>query len=374
MEIREACYFCTSTFQLFPIISLVLSRSEKADLYIDPQFKAAHIYAERIRSLGVFESVIVIRHEEIMQRYFSHRKGFLNHVQIARSYLHVDKIAKEILGTGILYKKIFVSSKAYLPRMVILYHLRQSQTCTTVYHFDDGVGSYYGDGAYKPQRLDYLLRYLLFGEKGVSRVTERFLFSPDVYIAINGRDSLDVHALTRIWESPYGANIVNRIFEGAENEKIKEPIIVLEEPYTDIFSDKAAAKLTALYEDIILSCGVEKSIIKKHPRSIKGDNPKFNYYSNYEIPFEALCMNLSMNDKTLVSYGSTAVATPKLLFDKEPYVIMLYKLLGDNSSVIDTLDAFFSTIKKNYSTDKFFIPSTEQELYASLKIVKESIQ
>lgn len=59
MEWRDTCYFCTSTFQLFSIISLAVFRAEKAVLYINPQFKDAEENVSRIIRRSIFNKVSI---------------------------------------------------------------------------------------------------------------------------------------------------------------------------------------------------------------------------------------------------------------------------------------------------------------------------
>ncbi len=67
---KDTCYFCTSLYQLFEIPSIAQPRNEAADLYIDPQFSDAEFFAERIRTLNLFDNVVVIDSEKTYSIFF----------------------------------------------------------------------------------------------------------------------------------------------------------------------------------------------------------------------------------------------------------------------------------------------------------------
>ena len=82
--------------------------------------------------------------------------------------------------------------------------------------------------------------------------------------------------------------------------------------------------------------------------------------------WEIECQNTITDNHVLVSFFSTASFTPKMLYGKEPYVILLYKMLGveffnadelvsglqslysnpQKVILVENLDKLFSVIKK----------------------------
>ena len=366
---RDTCYFCTSTFQLFSILPLAASRKETADLYIDPQFRDAGVIAKRIRKLGLFNKVRVINSEKIYNKYYTHRKGFLNHIEIARSYLYVDSISAMILGENVCYKNIFVSTKAYMPRMVIL-HFIKHKCRIKVNFFDDGLASYFGDDAYAPQKGDVMIRKLLFGKKAVDLSCDRYLLSPELFKVINPDFKHRIYAIENIWGDPVWTDRLKKIFNVDDIAPIDRRAVILDDPVDELFTPENAQKMNDIFKTVIESFGSEDTIIKKHPRSRTEPMPGCTCYPDYGIPFEMICIGSDLDSKVIISYRGTAAATPKTLLGQEPYVILLYKLVESKlpSTSGALADRYFESIRSIYSDkSKVMIPKDTDELKTMLQ-------
>lgn len=364
---KDTCYFCTSPFQLFGILGLAVSRKEKCDLYIDPQFKSAKCIAEKISQLGLFDNVVIINSEAIYHKYFSYNKGIRNHFQIAKSYLLVDEIVPTIIGNN-TYKYMFISSKAYIPRLVFLYFLKHHFDVSFNY-FDDGVGSYSANSAYAPRKTDRLVRRLLFGKKANQMDFDRFVHFPAFYHQLNSSSNNRVFEIPKIWEDALWKEKINYIFGVNANEIVlNEKVIVLDEPLDELFLEKDIPEIHDIYLKIASTMRKENIVIKPHPRSKEEAISGVRTESFQGIPFECICLNTDISEKVLVSVGSTAAATPKLLLGKEPYLIMLYRLADVKDGKEKVLDDFFTALKELYShKERVFLPKTKSELLGILE-------
>ena len=370
MLLRDTCYFCTSPYQLIPIFSLAISRCEVADLYIDPQFKNAEVLAERIRKTNVFCNVFITNSKMIYQKYLTAGNKLLRHFQIANSYLKVDEIAKQIFLEDVIYKHMFVSSRAYIPRLATLYIIKNN-IHTELLYFDDGIGSYYADAAYELKNGDRLVRKLLFGEKATIITRKRFLFSPEFYSLINPLRSDEIEKLPLILGNQRLISFLNSIFVIDERSLIKERFILLDVPKSSLFTEDNIKKINKLYRLIIEKAGNHDVIIKKHPSSLENEFKDIKTYSNIEIPFECLCLNTDMNRKVLISYGSTAVGTPKILLGQEPVIVLLYRLVDSKIRGYEhIMNEYFIKIQQLYvDKRKVIIPNSEDELFERLKMI-----
>ncbi len=138
--ILDACYYCTTPYQLITSIILKIANKECADLYIVPQFKNAHQYAERVRDIQLFNRVRVVETKQLEKHKQSHNRMMM-HFGIVKQYLGVDEIVKKIVFEKTFYDKMYVSSKAYIGRMVYLYNIKHHINTELIY-YDDGEGSY----------------------------------------------------------------------------------------------------------------------------------------------------------------------------------------------------------------------------------------
>ncbi|WP_407370233.1 hypothetical protein, partial [Carnobacterium sp.] len=109
---------------------------------------------------------------------------------------------------------------------------------------------------------------------------------------------------------------------------------------------------------------LEDIIVKLHPRTknmeLRNEIKEFKS----TMPFEIFNLNNSMKDKVLISVFSTACLNPKIMFNEEPIVILLFKLL-DLSTMTNfnktTYDIAYN-VKESYTSKRFFIPETTEEL------------
>ncbi len=377
MEVLDTCYFCTSTFQLFAIISLAIERNEKADLYLDPQFKDPEIYAERLKQTNLFNRVHVIDSSSVYEHYFREEKGryykLFRHLDIAKSYLFVNQMAKMIIPFDVIYKNIFVSTKAYMPRMVVLSYIKR-KIDFNLFHFDDGVGSYLGDSAYLPNKKDQIIRKYLFGKQANKISYERYLFSPEMFSAVNPDSSVVVHRINPFWNNEKHADLLDQIYAIDVDVCFKEKAVVLDQPLEELSAEQRSLLESALDEAANI-IGKEYCVIKKHPRSLGVEYNNFKCFPGFGIPFEIYCMKNEMNNKILISYFSTAFLTPKMLLNQEPYVIPLYRIVNDGNRKDDLCEQYLSALKDSYSDrDKVMIPESMDELRFDLQRILNNTQ
>lgn len=84
-------------------------------------------------------------------------------------------------------------------------------------------------------------------------------------------------------------------------------------------------------------------------------------------------MESSADTYILISYISTALATPKLMFDKEPYILLLYRLV-ESTVDVSSVDNYYRELKKLYTNpERVFIPETEEELMRSICLINSEL-
>lgn len=84
----------------------------------------------------------------------------------------------------------------------------------------------------------------------------------------------------------------------------------------------------------------KKFIVKTHPRTLIKDEIDNSFIFKLNFPLEILCLNKDLSNKTLISIFSTVNITPKLMFNQEPKIIFLYKLLD-----LESYEYFSEAIK-----------------------------
>lgn len=363
MRIIDNLYVCTTPYQILVAMLLNQQVGGSADLYIVDKFKNSDHVANRLSDIKIFDKVVFICETDIFPPKEKKSK-LLIWLGMVSDYIQIDKYANKILVKDTRYYNLYLSSKAYIGRIIDLFFLKNN-ILVERYMFDDGVGSYFNETILKPGKLDKLARWLFIGTKSLKVKYHKMLLSPYLYTLLN--ENLSILKIEKIGINAENLSMLkkygNYIFDFSEKKGIGESIVILDQLNREIYDEEGVISLNKIYDLIVQTSN--DVIFKPHPReTIFMKNRK--YYLEREIPFEILCLNSDIEDKILVSVASTAIVTPKLLFDKEPVVILLYKIVPPQ---IDTvmMDKFFEGCRELYANqERFLIPKSISELKSFL--------
>lgn len=116
--------------------------------------------------------------------------------------------------------------------------------------------------------------------------------------------------------------------------------------------------------DIAEHVGFENFVVKPHPR---GDHDRFEDHIHIytdSCPFELAVAEGTMENKTLISYYSTACVSGKLLFDSGCRIIFLYPMAEDSFNEKCDYEDYFRKLCELY--DNIYIAHTKEELWSLL--------
>lgn len=113
----------------------------------------------------------------------------------------------------------------------------------------------------------------------------------------------------------------------------------------------------------------KKILIKMHPRQKSNTYENFNCecYSS-TIPWELEVLNINIEEKVLITYNSTAILTPFLLYKKKPIVIFLFNIYNNDNNII--INKFLSKVKEIYG-DRMILIKEYKEVVPYLKEIKK---
>lgn len=359
----DSCFVCATPYQIIAAVSIAHTFKKKADLYIIPDFSCAEEYCKRISNLGIFSRVSLIdisRFESYRQK----KSRMLYGLGFFFNYLRVNRIVNTIVGDAD-YKEIYISTHHNIGKFICIYFQKRG---AEVIFYDDGEGSYDNPWVYQAFGLEKFVRTLFFGKKTVEFSKNRMLYSPELFVKEFG-DSYNVTAIPNWSKDNELLRLVNLVCGYNEKARIDNRFILLD----TIPSSEFDSNGQLVYEQLIDKC-VEilgkDLIIKKHPRDNRIPKSGCEYYAFSDIPFEVICANSDIENKVLLSSSSTAIFTPKMLFDLEPDVIMLRHIAGGNDDN-SKRDRFASHIRDLYrDKDKFTVPETIDELTDVLESLK----
>lgn len=120
----------------------------------------------------------------------------------------------------------------------------------------------------------------------------------------------------------------------------------------------------SLILDIAEHVGFENFVVKPHPR---GDHDRFEDHIHVytdTCPFELAIAAGNLEDKTLISYYSTACVSGKLLFDSACRIIFTYPLAGDSFNEKCDYEDYFQKLSGLY--ENIHIARSRDELFRLL--------
>lgn len=366
MDRLDACYFCTTPFQMISAMLLVKENQENADLYVIKQFDLAEEYCERLKELKLFRNVSLIYEQDVyLHKMVDNR--LLRHFGIAKSYLQVSKFAQNVLVSNTSYARMYVSSRAYIGRMIQFYFIK-NKTGTEIIYFDDGEGSYFNNELYVPSRADGILRKVLFGQESINTDHKRYLYDINIFKQLN--DETNIESMPAILKNDEIVRAINYVFAVSKEVIPKERVMI----FDTLTEGSERDELDACYQMAQEFLGNDHVVLKRHPRDDQALRFEINEYKNASIPFEALSMNLPMDEMLLISFSSTALSTPKIVFGQEPYMILLFDLLEYRDPLADKRRQFYEILNNCYNKhDRIFIPKTMDEYKAALKEVSAGL-
>ena len=177
--------------------------------------------------------------------------------------------------------------------------------------------------------------------------------------------------------------LFNRIFayDGEADFYKNKDFVYLDQAYKkqlniDIDNGKLLAQVCRIVDESQIT-------LRLHPTRMPDDQ---EYSGNSieiapadNIPWEVLLLNMDLKNKVFISINSTACITPKMVFDQEPFVILLYELVPECMTFYEdrgeAMKMFFAKIRSSYrNPEHFYIPKTFDELHGILASIRKKIQ
>ena len=359
------CFVCTTPYQLIAAVSIARSFHKDSDLVIVPQFVDANVYAERVEKTNVFKKVIYGQFGDI-ERYKNRKTSIGIKLGIIENYIRINNLVPEYLG-DVNYDCVFISSQAIIGRLISLYYRKYG---ADVVYYDDGEGSYDDNILYEAQGVDRIIRMLMFGRDSIKLGTKRILYCPELYKLTFG----DVDNVVRLpnWSKDINTlSILNYICGVTDEAKIYNKYIFLDTIPSESFDEKGQLQYIKLFNVCVKELSSEL-IIKRHPRDSRRYNVLCDIYKYSSIPFELICANSNINNKVLITTGSSAAFTPKILFDCEPFVISLHQITGYKYNIDNKREKMISYVRSLYrDKSRVIIPNSVENFIQVINCLKK---
>lgn len=227
-----------------------------------------------------------------------------------------------------------------------------------LYQIDEGIGDYF-----------VCTKQILELEKYVKC---RYLLAPELYMR---NDGIENRRMPYAYGDKELQDTIKTVFGGVDVSMFKR-VVYFAQPYENDyqiqgFDDVENQVIDALCQQF----GKENVLIKRHPRENKKGNYELEELKT-TTPWEAYVNELEdIDNMLLVSINSTALITPKLLFNREPAILILENIFRpvwtEAMCESDNMIKFFENIRKTYNNpEKFIIPDNVDELKRELSLLK----
>ena len=357
---REACFACTTPYQVLSSIAVQLEKKLDADLYVFGMFENYQAMSERIKSYGLFANVIPVDCSEI---------GAPTEKQAAIQMLRPRKFTKVFLDDAISYNWFYTSSRAH-PKLLLLHEIERRNKNLRIVLIEDGLGTYspistqLNTKSLKRRLFNQLLGW---GEVFKPERTSVMARRPDLIELPALLKTVPVLEMPELPTDEKTSNMLFDLFSVDLKDAIKERVIVFDTVRGLKDVGVQFDRVDACYQLLLETFGSQNVICKPHPRSRKTTSVNLKLFEKTEMPIEVLYSEMNdLEDRCLVGICSTAMYSPKLVFGKEPYVIDLSKLVFKNgervySELSDKMCSLYNDKKK------VFCPSTMEEFAECMK-------
>lgn len=358
---RKSIFVCYTPFQVFNALNLVIHNVNgtggHSDICVERNFAHAGEIAEQLKKSGLFGRVYEFFLPDIKRR-FLHRAAVL-----AGTLFPVWSIKKlagsdfDLPGQG--YQALYASVWGLFAVNLINHY-----GIETVCLFEDGLASY--EGSMK-NKVSFLYRAVFqFLNLGCMGVKEQavYLYRPAMY---QGKPSELVKKMPEVKECGKFIRTCKEIFGYKENDTYqKRRFIYLEIVMSEVSGCRALPE--SLFVNVFVNVKPLRSrlLVRRHPRASQKPETGVRIDTG-ENMWELEAMEHITDRHVLISYYSTAMFTPKMLFDREPYLIFTYHIWRVNESDEETkkLQRIVQFLKDSYrNPEKVMTPHTIEEYEA----------
>lgn len=321
-------YYCTTPFQIIVALDIHVngsfrkSETDHSTIVIVDIFKDSKVIAERLSDEHIFDEVFVVKEEA----HKSKKGACAKYTQIAKDTLLPKTLIRYQFGQNakdIINRKydVIISSVFCHPVAALLTINPESDFVM----MDDGLASYYGDWTSRIRSKSYL-RLLRVRNKGrdISKPSSLYVMRKELCKSTVAKTIIQLPAI-----DDQLLKIARRVFGVDESASIyKERIILLSQPNMDETTKNVFEKVLDFLED-----DREDVIVRTHPRE-----RNFSLYQSFSVDHAGIMWELlvdtdSIEEKLLITSYSTAVFTPKLLYDREPWIVFLYKMIKSDPNI-----------------------------------------
>ena len=350
-------------FHLYNAVRFLITNEMigKCDAYYVAQSEAMKDYYENAKRNNVFRNTFYVDESKLPK--LNSKLDAVVNLFFPRQFI------KRVFGQNSIdnqYEKLFISVPTRINEAII-----SANDCREVVGYDDGTGSYLNNLYSHNLGKRYEFAKRLF-KRNTYEVKEVLVNNPE--FVLNKDDDIRYERLITKNIKEEDKRLIEEIF-GYETKSKLSKYIYLVQPPDDICDIKEFEKIE---KEVVDRCGdslKNELLIRMHPRyNINTNYADFQIDDGREL-WEIICDESITEENVLISRFSTAQFTPKLLFNKEPFVIFTFNLYEDYSK--DRIDSYIflaKALKDIYTKkERIIIPLTMDSFMSTIEEMKGNV-
>ncbi len=347
----KTAFVSNSPLKILNTINMVVNNVENTaantDVFVEMWFKNAEELCNKLEETKLFNKVYrCYRNENVkLDRLFdtlSYSKILCGYNFSDNSFLHED------------YDQLFVGDRGLLG--VALNYKNKPK----VYIYDDGIITYSGNCIIDERTYKYPF---------INKLLKSDVYAFDIQkLYVNNKEfckstiSKNIEQLPVLNKDNKAIDIIKKVFSYNSDSLLKDhKLIILEQPLESRENYNGVK-----FIDIIKQLDIKSfnPLVRLHPRQkdlVYEDIDMDNINNMWEIE----CIENITDKHILLSFFSTVQFSAKMLGNKEPYVIFIYKLLLNrlDGNEIPWFNEMIDQLKEKYSdSSKIFVPENIEEL------------
>ncbi len=341
----------TVPFTIIEAVNFVIENNiDDADLYLVKVFKGADEVYENLKKTKIFKNVYMV--EDVLLTYPITLKKCIRTIRNGALFKKSTR--------GRKYDRVYYNNSGWVINSIFYTAFRRENKDLRNIFLEHGYYSYTNDYADKPWYLRFLIGLIGLKCMDGSMLDELHMFHPELMHMRHDGEIIKMPPMNR--NNKRLVDALNMIFgyEEAADEFLDKDIIIMEQGPQKFDFDKEA-----FWERVMDILDKDRTIVKAHPRqkesTLQGCGAAVS--KNHTLPWEVEAFNINIESKYQITIFSGACISPKLIFDEEPTVIFLYKLLPVDCKVWgESLVRFADDIGSIYrDKGKYFIPDSFEE-------------
>lgn len=353
----RSLFVCNTPYQLFNVMNLALNDVQGtrlvSDLFIVARFRDAKKVYDRVIAEHTFESVYLIDPQSGDTFIKECRDSILISLEKKIKKYQIDSY--DFLEKK--YDQVFIADE--MPFGLLMCQFYKS---ASVWIYEDGYPYYYKN-FWQDLCRGRKQKILSLFNRGLSTIHPKGFFVNNAEMCQSKVAEKTIQLPKWNDQNPAFPAVCRLFAFNAQSMVSQKKVIFLERPFEEYPKYNGLSP-----EELLMNLGVAKdSLVRIHPRSGRRYNEVLVDYG--ENMWELECLSNITSDHILIGDCSNAQFSPKILANKEPYLIFAYRLFYNyhDSEDPNNYEKQIDQIRKAYSRkDKIFIPKNVEELRIAL--------